>query len=78
MSIADAQAIIEAWRVDYNQRRPHSSLRHLTPNEFILLDWPNQLPRVSVSVVNSAMGGAVFSNHLTVSARCFIFSTSPA
>jgi len=34
-SIADAQEKIEAWRVDYNQRRPHSSLGHLTPNEFV-------------------------------------------
>ena len=34
-SIADAQAKIEAWRVDYNQRRPHSSLGHLTPSEFV-------------------------------------------
>ena len=25
-SLAEAQAIIEAWRVDYNTRRPHSSL----------------------------------------------------
>ena len=33
-SIADAQAKIEAWRVDYNQRRPHGSLGHLTPDEF--------------------------------------------
>ncbi len=33
-SIADAQEKIEAWRVDYNQRRPHSSLGHLTPNEY--------------------------------------------
>jgi putative transposase len=33
-SIADAQTKIEAWRVDYNQRRPHSSLGHLTPNEY--------------------------------------------
>ncbi len=33
-SLADAKATIEAWRVDYNQRRPHSSLGHLTPNEF--------------------------------------------
>ena len=33
-SLADAQAKIEAWRIDYNQRRPHSSLGHLTPNEF--------------------------------------------
>ncbi len=30
-SLAEAQAIIEAWRSDYNQRRPHSSLGHLTP-----------------------------------------------
>jgi putative transposase len=33
-SVADAQAKIEAWRVDYNQRRPHGSLGHLTPTEF--------------------------------------------
>jgi putative transposase len=34
-SIADAQTKIEAWRLDYNQRRPHGSLGHLTPTEFI-------------------------------------------
>jgi putative transposase len=34
-SMAEAQDIIEAWRFDYNQRRPHSSLGHLTPNEFV-------------------------------------------
>ena len=34
-SMAEAQDIIEAWRLDYNQRRPHSSLGHLTPNEFV-------------------------------------------
>ncbi len=33
-SVADARSEIEAWRIDYNQRRPHSSLGHLTPNEF--------------------------------------------
>ena len=38
-SIEDAQAKIEAWRVDYNQRRPHSSLGHLTPNEYA---WQRQ------------------------------------
>jgi putative transposase len=35
ISLAEAQHIIEAWRLDYNQRRPHSSLGHLTPNEFV-------------------------------------------
>ena len=34
VSLADAKVKIEAWRVDYNQCRPHSSLGHLTPNEF--------------------------------------------
>lgn len=33
-SIADAKEKIEAWRVDYNQRRPHGSLGHLTPDEY--------------------------------------------
>ena len=34
-SLAEAQTIIETWRLDYNQRRPHSSLGHLTPSEFV-------------------------------------------
>jgi putative transposase len=34
-SLAEAQRIIDMWRVDYNQRRPHSSLGHLTPEEFV-------------------------------------------
>jgi putative transposase len=33
-SIEDARAKIEAWRIDYNQRRPHGSLGHLTPDEY--------------------------------------------
>jgi putative transposase len=37
LSLDDARTIIEAWRADYNQRRPHSSLGHLTPNEFVIL-----------------------------------------
>jgi len=35
LSLADAQAKLETWRVDYNQKRPHGSLGHLTPSEFI-------------------------------------------
>jgi len=33
-SLADVRARLEAWRVDYNEHRPHSSLGHLTPREF--------------------------------------------
>jgi putative transposase len=32
-SLADARHIIEAWRLDYNQVRPHSSLAYHTPME---------------------------------------------
>ena len=33
-SIEDAKTKIEAWRIDDNQRRPHRSLGHLTPDEY--------------------------------------------
>lgn len=34
-TLAHAQAVIEVWRCDYNQQRPHSSLGYLTPDEFV-------------------------------------------
>lgn len=34
LSLQDAREKIEAWRQDYNQFRPHSSLNNLTPSEF--------------------------------------------
>jgi len=33
-SLSEARRIIEAWRIDYNEVRPHSSLEYLTPEEF--------------------------------------------
>jgi putative transposase len=33
-SIAHAQELIEGWRRDYNDRRPHGALGHLTPSEY--------------------------------------------
>lgn len=36
-SIEDAKKKLEAWREDYNERRPHSSLGNLTPREFVQL-----------------------------------------
>ena len=32
--LRDARRMIEAWRIDYNAARPHTSLGGLTPNEF--------------------------------------------
>ena len=34
MSIEHAKAQIEAWRIDYNEHRPHGALGHLTPSEY--------------------------------------------
>jgi putative transposase len=33
-SLSAARRIIEAWRIDYNEVRPHSSLGYQTPEEF--------------------------------------------
>jgi putative transposase len=35
LSLTDAREKLEAWRLDYNQRRPHSSLGDLTPAEYV-------------------------------------------
>ena len=34
-SRAEAKVVIETWRQHFNQVRPHSSLRYLTPSEFV-------------------------------------------
>jgi putative transposase len=54
VSLHDARQKIEAWRIDYNEHRPHGSLGDLTPQEFAeqaastrLQEAPNfQLPAV--------------------------------
>jgi putative transposase len=35
LTLEHARRIIEKWRIDYNNERPHSSLGYLTPEEFI-------------------------------------------
>ena len=34
LDVEDAKDLIEAWRIDYNTERPHSSLKYQTPEEF--------------------------------------------
>jgi putative transposase len=34
LDLKDARKIIEAWRLDYNAKRPHSALGYQTPEEF--------------------------------------------
>jgi putative transposase len=33
-SLADAKEKLEAWRIDYNESRPHKALNHRTPREY--------------------------------------------
>lgn len=42
LSLPHARRIIEEWRIDYNQERPHSSLGNLSPEEF-RKDWITRL-----------------------------------
>ena len=46
MSVEDAQQIVEAWRDDYNNHRPHSSLQDLAPAQFRA--WKSETPDRSV------------------------------
>jgi len=34
VSLEDARERLEGWRVEYNERRPHSALGYLAPGEF--------------------------------------------
>ena len=34
LSLTDARNRLEAWRREYNEERPHGSLRNLTPRAF--------------------------------------------
>lgn len=38
-NLAEVQSSLEAWRKEYNEDRPHSSLGDLTPAEY-LARWP--------------------------------------
>ena len=40
-SLQEAKQQIEAWRREYNEQRPHSSLDNQTPSEFEA-DWTRQ------------------------------------
>lgn len=35
-TIEEVRKVLDAWRDDYNHRRPHGSLGHLTPSEFAM------------------------------------------
>lgn len=40
-SIEEAKFVIENWRIDYNNKRPHSSLGFQTPSEYVV-KWKSE------------------------------------
>ena len=58
-SLAEARRIIEAWRLDYNEHRPHISLRIWTPAAFAAARHsPKQRRPASMPEAASPPGGA--------------------
>ena len=39
-TLAEAKIIVEVWRRDYNESRPHMALGHRTPQEYLLNNRP--------------------------------------
>ena len=53
--LREARIILEAWHVEHNERRPHSSRRYQTPGEFAcrsntLLQSPSKLFTKSIAI----------------------------
>jgi putative transposase len=46
-SLHEARDIVAHWRMDYNQRRPHSALEYQTPSEFAS-SWRGQQAEIDV------------------------------
>lgn len=53
VSLDDARAKIDRWRVDYNRHRPHSALGNMTPEEFAAKVMQTN-PGTTLSVVRNA------------------------
>lgn len=55
ISLTHARAIIEAWRIEYNTERPHSSLGNRTPQEFAAARTNKDEQRVFLTADSNAI-----------------------
>lgn len=56
-SLLEAKVLVEQWRIEYNQDRPHSSLGYQTPEEYAAR-WPTPLratPSATLASMNNNM-----------------------
>ena len=54
LSMAHARSVTEAWRIEYNTERPHSSLGNRTPEEFASSQTTQDEQRVSLTADSNA------------------------
>jgi len=55
ISLAHARSIIEAWRVECNTKRPHSSLSNRTPQKFAATRTKEHEERVFLTADSNAI-----------------------
>jgi putative transposase len=60
-NLAEARAIIEGWRRDYNHLRPHSSLGYLAPGEFAARNQMSSALARTAGPAQEALAGALQS-----------------
>ena len=58
-SLDEARRIIEDWRVDYNNERPHTSLDNLTPEEFLVKEREKFSTGMPVETVLTSSGDSL-------------------
>jgi putative transposase len=58
-SLDEARRIIEDWRVDYNNERPHTSLDNLTPEEFLAKEREKFSTDMPVETVLTSCGDSL-------------------
>jgi len=56
VSLDEARKIIDSWRIDYNNERPHTSLGNLTPEEFLVKEREKFSTGVPVETVLTNSG----------------------
>jgi putative transposase len=59
-SLPEARLLIEHWRKQYNQLRPHSSIGRIPPNSFALMFPPNSSARNITIAIHATTGGQPF------------------
>ena len=81
-NLKEARQIIEAWRIDYNTNRPHTSLNGLTPIEFAArpnrgktgTDSPYERGQIGEQVTPNC--GSPYSAHILARTWAMVESTS--